>query len=135
MQRNTPTNIARLRKGDRFYFISDKKKGIHEVTGFSKGKVNYNKINGFKHQWFWDRTINENKEVIFLRHTIIQQGDQCFVQDLEIGDVFYMPGNIDAELEVLEKNDMEIKLKSLGTKNVLYTHPLSTGIFIRNSKN
>jgi len=135
MQRHTPTNIGRLRKGDRFYFTSDRKKSVHEATGLRNDKVKYNKINAFsKFQWLWDREVNGNKEVVFLRHTILQSGDQCFIQDLNIGDIFCLPGHKETELEVVGKSEKEVKLLNKSNNSIFYTHPLTTGIFIKTSK-
>ena len=69
MERNTSTTLGELKKGDRFYVASDKKKTVFEVMEEKENARLYNRINayGYKMERYDTKGMNE-KSVIFLRH-------------------------------------------------------------------
>ena len=69
----TVTNIGRLQIGDRFYFPA-KKNEVQQLMDFENGKATYKKVvdNQPAEGWIFSKSTGENKEVIFLRHTISQ---------------------------------------------------------------
>lgn len=69
IERNTATTIGELTEGDRFYFRSDKKKIVYEVTEELDRYQLYNRINAYGYRMLnFDLKSVNSKEVIFLRH-------------------------------------------------------------------
>ena len=133
MKQKTQTTIGRLRRGDRFYFISDKKKQVHQLDSFSGDKAHFVKVLNDKasDSWMFKRSVSSNKEVIFLRHTLLQVGDECFLQDLRTGDRFYQPGDGTREFEIMCIEQHGVKLFDRKQPFIpLYSHPLSKGVII-----
>lgn len=125
MKRNTTTTIGALRQGDRFYFLSDTKKEVHQVISFSKLKTNYNQIINDKKAFTFDRDALNTKPVMFLRHTLLQQDDECYLQDLAPGDTFFVGKS---KMELVVKHPLEVKMKRLSDGQFLFSHPLSNVI-------
>lgn len=80
MQRSTVTSLEKLRKGDRFYFCSDKKKETWEMIEYKQGKSEVNKptaLNGVYMYRFPVLRLN-TLPVVFLRHTVesINESDE-----------------------------------------------------------
>ena len=72
MQRTPKTKVelGELKSGDRFYFASDAKRIVYQVTVPWLVKTQYNLIENDVQQWAWDKEASSKKQVIFLRHTI-----------------------------------------------------------------
>lgn len=69
MERNTSTHIGALKIGDRFYFLSDRKKVVYQVTAWEPHAKLYNRINAYGYKMLsHDIKANNEKHVIFLRH-------------------------------------------------------------------
>lgn len=133
MKRNTATTLGQLRIGDRFFFLSDKGEPVvREVTAFRADGVKYNKIKTGKgvHAWFWDRKQPAIREVVFIRHTNLLPGDECFMHELNNGDVFLKPGT-DKEMRMVDNSGNQVKVRYVGMAQHLQTSALTTGIFVR----
>ena len=134
MKRNTTTIIGNLREGDRFFFTADKEAPIvREVTAVKSKKVKYNKINPRtgKHAWWWDKSRPIETPVMFIRHTQLLPGDECFMHELTDGDVFTRPGTTKEMRRVKELRDGQIAVRYVGAAAWMHTSPLTTGIFVR----
>ena len=70
MIRNSKTTLAELNAGDRFYFITDKKRMAYQVTeSMGTGKAyNETSVNG----WIWkfDKVCPGSRAVVFLRSVL-----------------------------------------------------------------
>lgn len=133
MKRQTQTTLGKLRQGDRFYFFTDKQPVVREVTGFVLGAVKYNKINSRsgKHTRFWDRCQPNDRKVMFIRHTDLQPGDECFMYELKDGDVFTQMNSKKEMRRIKEMRDGQIAVRYVGAVAWTHTAPLTTGIFVR----
>lgn len=132
MKRHTVTTLGQLRIGDRFCFLDDKKQVVKEAIRFKNSSVCYNKIDHKKQKYAWvfNRSKPKNRPVLFIRHTILQPGDECFMQDLKEGDVFTKPGS-NKEMRVVKKRLYSVSVRYVGQTQHLDTSPLTTGIFVR----
>lgn len=110
-----------LRLGARFYFISDKNRNVHEVVKPDLKKPQYQKMNGEKYAWAFSRVATADREVMFLRQTILMPGDECFLQDLAEGCTVSAQGRT---FEIMEFFGTEVKLKE-GIKRI-FSHALTT---------
>jgi hypothetical protein len=104
MQRNTSTVFGELRQGDRFYFVSDAKKVVHEITVENLiAKSKYNQVDPFgKKAWTFDKEGVRTTPVIFLRHTRPSSGDGWVLGELEDGDIFYLQEDLITEYLVIK---------------------------------
>jgi hypothetical protein len=75
MERKTATTFGELRQGDRFYFTSDSKKVVYQVTPENTlQKGSYNKVDeDGKKEWHFDKQASNDRQVIFLRHINLTQ--------------------------------------------------------------
>ena len=117
MQRNTITTLGQLRVGDRFTFL--KRVDVWHVTGqlTSKATINQMMPDGrLIHKY--DDMKAAKTPVKFLKHTEPVPGEECQVQDLKPGDVFYHPFDVVSEwiVEKYEYPDVYCKSKE-GNKN------------------
>lgn len=136
MKRNTSTIIGNLRVGDRFFFTTDIHPPIvREVTAIRPNRIKYNKINPRtgKHTWFWDKSRPVETPVMFIRHTQLLPGDECFMHELTDGDVFTRPGDKSHKemRRVKELRDGQIAVRYVGAAAWMHTSQLTTGIFVR----
>lgn len=140
MQQKTLTTIGRLRRGDRFYFLCDiKKKQVYQLDSFSGDKAIYVKvINDIaSDSWMHERSTGQNKEVMFLRHTLLQPGDQCVLQDLMPGDILYKPEAVNNKYIITAKAPHEIKMafEKRPQGQPVYGHPLASVILVKKAVN
>lgn len=99
MHRNTITTLAQLRNGDRFTLVG--KEEVWQKTGAYGSNVTYNKFtDGGKAVLKYDEKKHGKTSVRFVRHTAPLPGEDCFVQDLKKGDVFFMNDNVVIEYRV-----------------------------------
>jgi hypothetical protein len=99
MKRFTQTTLGSLRIGDRFTFMR-KKETVWQVTGKTGKYVTINQFNPDGRQVLqFDELKTGTTPVIFMRHTIPMPGEECYVQDLKEGDVFYTLDNVTTEFE------------------------------------
>lgn len=73
MEAKTQTIIGELQIGDRFYFVTDKQRIVYQVTGckfISIRHYNIVAVNGIR-LWAFDKDAKEEREVVFLRHTVV----------------------------------------------------------------
>lgn len=133
MNRKTNTTIGLLRVGDRFCFLSDFRSGkVYEVTSRSTAFTWYNKVENEKKKWLFDKKATLGKEVIFLRHTVLLPGDECFLQDLSKGDKFCNKEGIEGW--ILEKTPTNVKVMLANQKKPMYGHHLATVILVHKLK-
>lgn len=103
MQRNTITTLAQLRDGDRFTFVG--KEEVWQKTGAYGTQITFNKFTDSGNQVFkYDEKKLGKTGCRFVRHTVPMPGEDCFVQELKEGDVFYMNDNIVVEYMVSNVN-------------------------------
>lgn len=109
MLRNTSTKLGELRKGDRFYFITDSKRIAHQVTSDkAAARTSYNIVNANGSAKLpFDKQAPNDKPVIFLRHTIPVPGEECRLYDLQQGDIFFFPNNVVTEFIVLDTKGID----------------------------
>lgn len=88
MEQKTTAQLKELRIGDSF--IIPKREDPWRVMAREdkRGKVAINQIINGKPVWPQDTLVKGTREVMFLRHTIPVSGEQCFIDDLTVGDVF-----------------------------------------------
>lgn len=136
MKRHTNTILNNLRPGDRFQFHTDKPDVSHEFIGLKKnGRGKYNKIKTGtgKHAWWFNRSKPGLTPVKFIRHTQLLPGDECFIYELNEGDVFHRPG--DPKYREMRRGkdrpDKQVNVRYVGQAVWLHTSPLTTGIFVR----
>ena len=67
MQTKTKTNIGELNKGDRFYFVSDKKRTAYEITECTGNFRAYNLKILDRSVWKFDKVDPGKRMVVFLR--------------------------------------------------------------------
>ena len=95
MNQKEVTVIGRLRIGDRFVFLGSKKIVVFQIEKFKRATTKdiavITKSPDCKSflKFFFRRSCSVYKEVMFIRHTKLHPYDNCFLQDLQRGDVFY----------------------------------------------
>lgn len=96
MQPKTLTTINQLRIGDSFVF--PKRVDPWRVTARAdkNGRVAVNQWNAGTEKFIhkFDELIKGSKQVIFLRHTVPVPGEECLVDDLQPGDIFFRPDDV-----------------------------------------
>lgn len=112
MERRSIQLLSRLREGDRFTF--PKRLDVWEVMKPQvKGKVEVNQIINGKQKFKFNEFKNGTTPVLFLRHTKPLEGEECFVEDLQEGDVFCKPNDIITEYVVLNKGHEFYKVRKV----------------------
>jgi|GEM_PF-4911285 len=103
MQRNTATTLGNLRIGDRFSFPG-KLEVWQVVAPIGKGKVAINQFNDQGERVHpYDDIKKESTPVRFLRHTVLEFGEDGLIEQLKPGDVFTIGTDIIKEYVVLEQ--------------------------------
>lgn len=103
MQRNTATTFENLRPGDRFRFPEDKKKKAFQVTvKANDARGWYNDVLLGLRTWKYDKSAKAAREVIFIRHTMLEPNDTAMLYDLEAGNVFLFLTDTATEFAVIE---------------------------------
>ena len=107
MKRNEIAPLGNLRIGDRFHIQGDKTKSVHEVVSHKckKPYVAYQYVSGQK--YLYHKKATAFTLVIFLRHTIPAPGEEWMLNDLQVGDVFYMFGDVITEYQVVSRRTPE----------------------------
>jgi hypothetical protein len=98
MQWRTLTRLSELRVGDIFHYPKQEEK--FQVTDQTRSHTSINKPDfngGFISKY--DEMVKNTKQVIFLRHTRPEPGEQCLVQDLRPGEVFHTLSDVITEYE------------------------------------
>lgn len=107
LKRNTTCTLGELRTGDRFTF-GKKRVDVWQVMSKTNTFVCVNQPgwNGdpiHKHDgWKGNKT-----EVVFLRHTIPEPGEQCLIRDLKPGNVFHLLTDVISEYVLIEIKDFQ----------------------------
>lgn len=100
MERNTITPLGQLRIGDRYCY--NNRIDVWQVMRHTpKGKVAVNQIAFGKPIHKFDEVKAGNILVRFMRHTQPLPGEKCIVEDLQPGDVFFMPEDIITEYTIV----------------------------------
>ena len=137
MKQKQQTVIGRLRIGDRFIFSSDKKLIVYQIESFNTTETaiitkspDSNSI--LKIFGRFKRTCSVYKEVLFIRHTILKPGDECFLQDLQRGDAFNKATDLKTAYIILNKTTTEITLCRHDDTSLakIYAHPLCKGVLL-----
>lgn len=116
MKRRTTTTLDYLRIGDRFTLGPNKTEVWEVVQRFGNNiEVNQREAHGK-----WKLKFNAIKKggtsVYFLRHTMPFNGDECFIEDLKVGDVFWKPDNVMIEYIVVDKGHEFSKVRKMYDK-------------------
>jgi hypothetical protein len=140
MERKTMAAIEKLREGDRFTY-GPKRLDVWQVM-LKNGKhieVNQPLPNG-KSALKFNEKVNPKKTVMFLRHTKPMPGEECFIEDIESGDIFYKQDDIITEYVALGKMFSMPgmfglrKVTDKEGKDTQMTHGLSSVVFVRKGK-
>jgi hypothetical protein len=103
MQKKTITSLGELRTGDRFTY-SVKRLDVWQVMEKKGNHIEVNQmLPGGLPRLKYNEKKNSKTSVVFLRHTDPLPGEECFIEDLKIGDVFFRPNDIITEYEMLGK--------------------------------
>jgi hypothetical protein len=140
MQRKTITTADQLREGDRFTF-GPKRLDVWQVMSKTGKHIECNQPlpNGTPALKYNDK-ISGRKSVMFLRHTKPMPGEECFIEDLEPGDIFYKHDDIITEY--VAKGKMFSmpgmfglnKVTDLDSTDTQMTHGLTSVVFVRKGK-
>jgi hypothetical protein len=135
MQRNTITTLGELRTGDRFCFVM--KDEVWQVTGFTRTQVTINKFTSHGTQIFKHDEMKLKKTAVrFLRHTMPLAGEDCFIEDLNVGDVFCFNESIVDEYQVvsIDKDNLLVSVMNTDrTKNRAINYQTRV-VFVGNEK-
>ena len=108
MKRNDIVQLKELREGDRFTYL--KRVDPWQVMENAGAKVAVNQVLP------WGKTIHRHNDVKpghmqvrFLRHTRPEPGEECNMEDLQKGDVFFFPDHVAKEYKVVDKEGDQIK--------------------------
>lgn len=105
MNPKTPTTLGQLRIGDSFVY--PKRVDPWRVTARAdkNGKVAVNQWNAGTEKWIhkFDELKKQSTAVLFLRHTIPVPGEECMIDDLNPGDVFYRPDDVVHEYVMVKR--------------------------------
>jgi hypothetical protein len=116
MQRKTHTTLDNLRIGDRFTYGSNKTDVWEVVQRFGNNtEVNQREAHG-KWKMKFNIIKRSSTQVYFLRHTKPLNGDECFIEDLQEGDVFWKPDNVMIEYVVIDKGHEFSKVRKMYDK-------------------
>lgn len=138
MKTKTLTTLGELREGDRFTYL--KRLDVWQVmTVLPRGKFEVNQVDPVtKRQRFKYHDVKSaNTQVVFLRHTRPKPQEECFIEDLKPGDVFFKPDDVVTEYVLLgklkEPADMYglRKLHDKEGKDLMMTKGLTTVVFVR----
>lgn len=87
MKRRTATQLSELHEGDRY--IVKHKPGIYQLMKKEGKNIEVNEIENDTPIHKYNIKGNAKQNVIFLRHTKPEPGEECFIEDLSPQDVFY----------------------------------------------
>lgn len=133
MKRNTLTTLGELRVGDRFR-PGKKRVDVWEVTSKTKNYtcINQPGLNGVLiHKY--DEQKSNKQQVIFMRHTKPEPGEECLLRDLKPGNVFHLLSDIISEYMLIEIKDFQFVHVGL-VKGKEPEHPLDPSdlvVFVR----
>ncbi len=133
MEHTTITTLGQLRKGDSFLFMKGDRKTVRRVT-VPVNQKNMVAINiPIPGGWFnrYDDMKRARTEVMFLRHTIPLPGEECFMEDLKPGDVFFRPEDIIHEYVVQETGSDFWTVRKMCEAAPIKAGRLSKVIFVR----
>lgn len=131
MQRKTLTTLNQLRKGDVFVFL--KKDQPWRVTGRTDNnrQVTINQFINGNPIYKYDEMKSGSMQIIFMRHTIPLPGEECYVEDLQPGDVLHKTDDIINEYEVKERGDIWSTLRCLQSDKAEMAGKHLTVVFIK----
>jgi hypothetical protein len=115
MEKKTMTTLGQLRIGDRFTYSAKRSDVWSVMARADKSKrVAVNQLDPNKtplHKY--DELKKASKDVMFLRHGIPQPQEECFLEDLEVGDTFFKPDDIITEFVLQEKGSQFYKVRKV----------------------
>ena len=133
MQRKTQTTLGELRIGDRFVYNARRVDPWQVMARADKnGKVAVNQINyDGKPIHRHDDLKKKSTTVVFLRHTVILPQEECFLEDLNEGDIFRMKDDAVFEYELQKKGHDFYDVRRLDQAAPFKGGRLATVILIR----
>ena len=138
MKRKTVTTLSELHEGDRYIYKN--KSEIFEVMKKDGNHIEVNEIVNEKPIYKYNVKKNGKTAVVFLRHTKPLPGEECFIEDLHPGDVFWKADDLITEYELLGKmtqlNGM-YGLKTVfdrGENGSLMAHRFSAVVLVRKAQ-
>lgn len=131
MQRKTQTTLGELRIGDRFVMPNGNIAFQVTARADKKGRVAYNLVVDGKIINRYDTLKNKATPVVFLRHTIPLPQEECFLEDLNEGDIFCMPDNVILEYVLVQKGKDFYTVRRLDQAAPIKGGRLATVLFIR----
>lgn len=132
MNRNTPTTLGALRIGDRFTYGA-RRTDVWQVMARAdtNGKVAVNIVENGKTLQRHDDLKKKDTKVIFLRHTVIQPGEECFLEDLAEGDFFKINADDVFEHVLVKKGAQFFDVRRTDCAACIKGGRLATVIFTR----
>ncbi len=132
MDHKTLTTIGELRIGDSFVYKSTRT-DVWRVMALAdkKGRVAVNQVHNGKPIHKYDELIRSKKTVMFLRHTIPVPGEDCFIEDLQPGDVFFQPDDIIHEWVIMETGHDFYKVRRTDQAGPGYAGRLAKVVFVK----
>jgi hypothetical protein len=129
MEQKTKTTIGALRNGDRFQI---KAKGeVWQIISRGSKYAVINIVSEAGHKMYAQDQLKGNAvKVLFIRHTIPQPGESCFIQDLQPGDVFKKTDDNFFEYVVQETGHQFYKVRRTDMAAYEMAGKLATVIFI-----
>lgn len=132
MERRTMTTLGELRIGDRFVY--PKRGDAWHVTTKAdrKGRVavNQDKADGsLAHKY--DDLKKATTPVLFLRHGKPLEGEECFISDLNAGDIFHQLDDIIHDYEMKEKGHHFSKVRRLDQAAHIMAGNMATVILVK----
>lgn len=110
MQTKTHTTLSELRIGDAFVFANryPKTSEIWRVTARAdkNGRVAVNQVDGVTKKLVhrYDDLKRASVRVVFIRHTVPVAGEECLIDDLKEGDIFYRVMKVgDTDVEMVDQ--------------------------------
>jgi hypothetical protein len=135
MQRNIITELGKLHEGDRFAYLKRVDPWIVMDTRGTKVAVNQLDPDGSRiHKY--DDFKSPGIQVRFLRHTKPLPQEECIVNDLQPGDVFFENSNVVREWKVIKQDYPKILAACLTSQNEVELFPWNTWVtFVRKNSN
>lgn len=131
MQRKTTTTLNELRIGDRFVYPGGNVSYQVTAKADKTGKVAINQFANGKQVNRYDTLKRKTTTVLFLRHSIPLPQEECFIEDLQAGDIFCKPADIVHEYEIVNRGHEFYAVRRLDCASIEMAGRLATVIFIR----
>jgi hypothetical protein len=131
MEPRTITTLDQLRIGDSFVYRKRLDPWRVMAKADKSGRVAVNQVVNGKTSWKHDELIRGKKQVMFLRHTVPVAGEECLVDDLKEGDVFFRPEDVVHEFELVKHGHAFSDVRRLDEASCVKAGRASKVIFVR----